>query len=659
MAIDLENEEFQNVWKLIKFTRQSVFMTGKAGAGKSTFLKYITENTRKRHIVLAPTGIAAVNVGGVTLHSFFKLPFKPLVPDDPDFAGDRLRKRLAYNKAKVKLIKEVELIVIDEVSMVRADIIDFIDRILRTYSGNTRQPFGGKQMLFVGDIFQLEPVVTADMREVLRRFYPNPYFFSANVFRDFAVVPIELRKIYRQQDTRFLSLLDRVRSGRPTREDVLALNSRYAQIADTPNDEFVMTLATRRDTVEQINMRHLSGLQSPEVSYRGMIRDDFPESSLPVPVELSLKVGAQVVFVKNDREKRWVNGTIGRVTATNAKEIEVELESGERYQVQPEVWENIIYKYDEETKRINEEVVGTYTQLPVNLAWALTIHKSQGLTFNRVIIDASGAFTGGQTYVALSRCRSLEGITLKNQINERDVFVNQAVVNFSRGFNAPELIDRALSVARADSAFEEAAKAFDSHLYGASVEKFVEGMSLRNEMSRPSVARLLKMKLLRLTKAEAEIACLTEKLSEAETKFSKLADEYVSMGRDCAENSFDPTAAMANFNKAISLVPDHQRAWLGKADVMLQFGEAEEALEAVSKCGDLTALPIHEVVKVGMSLLRQGHEYEALDLMLRIYEANKKNVSVLDSLADIYDSIGDEDSASHYRSIARKIRKKH
>ena len=244
--IDLDNQEFQNVWKLISYTHQSVFLTGKAGSGKSTFLKYICENTRKKYVVLAPTGIAAVNVGGVTLHSFFRIPLKPLLPDDPDFAVSRLRSRLKYPKNLQKVIRELELIIIDEISMVRADIIDFIDKVLRVYGGNMREPFGGKQLLLVGDIFQLEPVVTADMRDLLRKYYPNSYFFSANAFKQLNIVPIELRKIYRQNDAQFIEMLDRIRMGHVLASDITKLNSRHGDCIDEDNDKFVMTLATRR-----------------------------------------------------------------------------------------------------------------------------------------------------------------------------------------------------------------------------------------------------------------------------------------------------------------------------------------------------------------------------------------------------------------------------
>lgn len=632
-------------------------MTGRAGAGKSTFLKYITEHTRKRHVILAPTGIAAVNVGGMTLHSFFKLPFKPLLPDDPDFAGDRLRKRLAYSKSKIKLIRELQLIVIDEISMVRADIIDFIDRILRTYSGNTRQPFGGKQMLFVGDIFQLEPVVTADMREALRHYYAQPYFFAANVFKDFAIVPVELRKIYRQRDQVFLDMLERIRTGSPTQADVAALNARCSQAQGGAG--FTMTLATRRDTVEQINQKHLAEISAPEVTYTGIIADDFPENSLPSPLSLTLKVGAQVVFLRNDRDKRWVNGTVGKVTALTKDEIEVELESGNRYGVTREIWEHIDYKYDEKEKKITENLLGTYTQFPVNLAWALTIHKSQGLTFNNVIIDARGAFTGGQTYVALSRCTSLDGITMKTPIHQRDVFVNPAIVGFSRNFNNPELIESALEQAKADAAYSESSKAFDEGNYGLAVEKLAEGINARNEMRRQSAVRLLKRKMSRLTKAEEKVAELSRKLADDQEKFRRLAMEYVTMGKDCLNDGYDPTAAIANFDKALYLVPGCGAALLAKAEALLDYNDTVEANRCLDLVRDFRAYTPEDVAGLARKLVKAGDAYRAIDMLLSMVPRNKKSVVLYKSLAEVYDKVGDEDSAAMYRDMAAKYGKRH
>ena len=335
-AIDTTNKEFQDALSLIRYTHQSVFLTGKAGTGKSTFLKYVCEHVKKKHVVLAPTGVAAINVGGSTIHSFFKMPFRPMLPDDSDLSltGGRIYDLLKYNKKQRQLLREVELIIIDEISMVRADMIDFIDRVLRVYSGNMRLPFGGKQLLLVGDVYQLEPVVTADMRDILGRFYRNAYFFSARVFHEMALVPIELQTVYRQQDSRFVEILDKIRNNTATREELTVLNSRYIPQYECDKEDFSITLATRRDQVDYINENRLARLSGEEHTFHGEIKGDFPEGSLPTLLDLVLKKGAQVMFIKNDPERRWVNGTIGIVSdITPDEKIEEEAEAVPDYPV--------------------------------------------------------------------------------------------------------------------------------------------------------------------------------------------------------------------------------------------------------------------------------------------------------------------------------------
>ncbi|MCC8113938.1 MAG: AAA family ATPase [Bacteroidales bacterium] len=515
--IDTKSAEFQNALALIAYTNQSVFLTGKAGTGKSTFLQYLTRTTKKKYVVLAPTGIAAVNAGGQTLHSFFKLPFKPMLPTDPEVVSiTRLRERMKYNKQHIKLLKSLDLIIIDEVSMVRADTIDFIDRLLRVFCGNLRQPFGGKQLLLVGDVFQLEPVITGDVKDVLAHHYRDgSFFFNAAAFHELSIVPIELRKVYRQSDPQFISLLDRVRVGAPSLSDIQTLNARVENQASLIDDDFTMTIATRRDMVDHINHTRLESLTTPEHKFVGTINGEFPENSLPTDMELVLKEGAQVVFVKNDPERRWVNGTIGRIVDFGEDGIMVELEDGSKHAVIPETWENVKYEYDEEKQEVTENVIGSYMQYPLKLAWALTIHKSQGLTFDKVIIDVGqGAFSGGQTYVALSRCRSLQGIKLRSTVNARDIFVNQRVVAFSRNFNNQSLIVSALEYAKADDLYHRAAISFNQGEYTKAVDLFTQAVAARSELHLPDVARLLKQKLLIIDHLKKENALLKEQVKK-------------------------------------------------------------------------------------------------------------------------------------------------
>ena len=322
-TLDLDNQEWQQALQIIQYTRRSLFLTGKAGTGKSTFLRYVAQQTKKKYVILAPTGIAAINAGGQTLHSFFKLPFHPLLPNDSRYSPRNIRKTLKYSGVTLKLLRELELIIIDEISMVRADIIDFIDKVLRIYCRNMREPFGGKQLLLVGDIFQLEPVVKEDEWRLMQPFYPSAYFFSAKVWQQMQLVSIELRKVYRQNDAQFISLLDRIRQNQATDQDLAAINSRVAQDAEplpSMRNAFEITLATRRDTVDWINEQKLAEIDGASTTFQGTIRGEFPLTSLPAPMELEIKPGAQVIFTRNDKEKRWVNGTIGIVTGFDVDE---------------------------------------------------------------------------------------------------------------------------------------------------------------------------------------------------------------------------------------------------------------------------------------------------------------------------------------------------
>ncbi len=675
--IDLNNPEFQDAWDVLQHTHRSVFLTGKAGTGKSTFLKYIRDNTKKKTVVLAPTGIAAVNVGGQTMHSFFKIPFKPMVPDDPDYSNPaRMRKMLRYTKEKVKLIQQLELIIIDEISMVRADIIDFVDRVLRVYSGNMREPFGGKQLLFVGDIFQLEPVVTHDTRDILRRYYRNFFFFNARAFEQINLVPIELRKIYRQSDSDFIALLDRVRINRATPADMSRLNQRCNPDYQEVNGEFAITLATRRDTVDSINDEHMKALKTPEFVYEGVIEGDFPENSLPTAFQLALKEGAQVIFIRNDKQGRWYNGTIGRVTRLSDQSVYVALENGAEMQVEWEIWENMQYSYNEKEKKVEEKVLGSFSQLPLKPAWALTVHRSQGLTFSRVVIDfAGGAFTGGQTYVALSRCTSLEGITLLKPLSERDIIVNPAVVEFSRQFNNRQLINEAMEQERANQLYRRAIHAFDHHEYEDCVNYFADAMKIKDELQNEAVKRLISKKLNSFKRELRTIERLKEVIEGQKKTLQSLALEYVAMGDQAlaldesgvvGEGSvpygkrLDDIAirsALANYNKALRIMPDCIDAMIGKAALLMTLDQLESAEDELKKALELdkNCYRAHMVMAELMEKMRDIPE--AIKSYKKAAKADKKRPEPHDRLQSIYEKIGLDDLAEDEQEIAERLRK--
>ena len=417
-----QNNELLTAWDFVENTGRSIFLTGKAGTGKTTFLKMVVEQSRKRPIVVAPTGVAAINAGGVTIHSFFQLPFSPYVP------GAKVESKFDFSREKRKIIASIDLLIIDEISMVRADLLDAIDAVLRRFRDHM-QPFGGVQLLMIGDLAQLTPVVTPEDERMLKPYYDTPYFFGSKALQQIDYVTIQLEHVYRQQDASFINLLNEVRTGHPSAKSMAQLNSRVGQ----SNASLAIRLTTHNNLANYYNESELQKLPSRSYSYHAEIKGTFPDYSYPTAETLELKVGAQVMFVKNDPsgEHRYYNGRIGRVMEAGEKHLTVYCEGdANAIEVEPLEWENTRYTLNEKTREIESEVQGTFKQLPLRLAWAITIHKSQGLTFDHAIIDANQSFAPGQVYVALSRCRTLEGLILATPLEARAVISDERVDSY-------------------------------------------------------------------------------------------------------------------------------------------------------------------------------------------------------------------------------------
>ncbi len=539
------NKQLELAWQFVQYTNQNIFLTGKAGTGKTTFLKSLKENSPKRMIVVAPTGVAAINAGGVTIHSFFQLSFAPQIGNDSEQWKEK-----RFNKDKINIIRSLDLLVIDEISMVRADVLDAVDRVLRRFK-NRQKPFGGSQVLMIGDLQQLAPVIKREEWELLKTEYETGYFFSSKVLKQTPYVSIELTQVFRQQDDRFIAILNKVRDNCLDKPSLDALNQRFIPGFRPNESEGYITLCTHNAQAAQINDFKLKSLSAKPRLFRAETEGDFPGYAYPTDFELNLKVGAQVMFVKNDPEpeKRFFNGKIGKIVSIHEDSVNV-LCPGETEEIDVTalLWENIKYSIDTETAEIKEEVEGTFLQLPLKLAWAITIHKSQGLTFEKAVIDAEASFAHGQVYVALSRCKSLEGMVLSTPISTGSIISDNTVGGFIKQVEENQPGDAELLKAKTEYQHEMLAELFGFGLISYLVNAVIK-LAEENEGSFPvevqhifglmkedfqteiaDVAEKFQLQLKQLLAVEPDIETnskLQERISKAAVYFAGKLNQHV------------------------------------------------------------------------------------------------------------------------------------
>ncbi|HIZ02008.1 MAG TPA: AAA family ATPase [Candidatus Bacteroides merdipullorum] len=540
------NIELDLAWKFVESTGTSLFLTGKAGTGKTTFLHKLQNESSKRMVVLAPTGIAAMNAGGITLHSFFQLPFAPYIPESSFQAEGDISYYYRFSKEKIRIKSSIDLLVIDEISMVRADVLDAVDAVLRRYRRNSL-PFGGVQLLLIGDLQQLAPVVKDEDWKLLSRYYQTPYFFSSKALQDTLYFTIELTTVYRQKDDRFLRMLNSIRENRFDDGVLRALNSRYLPHFNPSKEDGYIRLVTHNVQAQRINNYELECLPGRSFVFEATVEGKFPEYLYPTEKVLELKCGAQVMFVKNDTsgEHRYCNGTIGEVVSVSSRGIEVRcFQTNVVLALQPEEWTNARYALDEDTKAITEQIEGTFRQYPVKLAWAITVHKSQGLTFDKAIVDVGHSFAHGQTYVALSRCRTLEGLVLSSPVSAKAIINDEKVAAFTE--KAREMSP--------EGRFDVLQQAYFKELLA---ELFGFQPLLR---SFRHYIRLLDEHLYRLYPKQLE-ACRAE-LSRLEERVERVAErfavQYVRMVDGCVDYEHD-TALQGRIHAAARYFGDELR----------------------------------------------------------------------------------------------------
>jgi hypothetical protein len=559
IELDKENIEFYNAAEFVRHTDKLVYLTGKAGTGKTTFLKYIKGTTDKNTVILAPTGVAAINAGGVTIHSFFQIPFGPFVPNDSrlrtNATGSENKETIystfKYNEDKRKIIRNLEVLIIDEVSMVRADMLDVIDKLLGVFRQKPYLPFGGVQVILIGDTFQLPPIADNEQWRILSQFYKTPFFFSSKVIEKTTPLYIELKKIYRQNEQEFIDLLNRVRVSKVSQNDFRVLNQKYNPSFSGNGADYII-LATHNKIVNETNLTKLNQLETELFTFEANVSGTFPDKHKPTDHYLKLKVGAQIMFIKNDigKSKRYYNGKIGKIKELQESSIMVIFDDESEVEVERTEWNNIKYTYDKEQKKIVEEIIGTFEQFPIRLAWAITVHKSQGLTFKKVIADLGSAFAPGQVYVALSRCTSFSGLMLKTQLNNYAIKTDPRVIEFAKNETPGTLITEHLNTGKADFYYKKAREELAKGKIKSAFGFFKRALKFRNDIETDIFKKFIEINGKRLFSFKQKSSSALEKLELSNNDLTESIETIEFQDQELSEK----TTKIAEQNASIKLL---------------------------------------------------------------------------------------------------------
>jgi hypothetical protein len=629
IELDETNEEFFLASELVKYGHPLVYLTGKAGTGKTTFLKYLRQTTEKNTVILAFTGVAAINAGGETINSFFKIPFGPFIPNDKrlrtktengDTDKSTIYNHFQLNKEKLEIIRGLELLIIDEISMVRCDLLDVIDRLLRVFRKRENKPFGGVQVILIGDPFQLPPI---DKEwHILQPFYESTFFFSSKVILSNKPIYIELKKIYRQNEQEFIELLNRVRINKVSQNELALLNSRFnPTFSPTENNNYI-TLATHNKIVESTNLSKLEELPGEIQLFEAIITKDFPDNIMPTDRLLKLKEGAQIMFIKNDKSKRIYNGKIAKINKIEDEIITAEYEDrGETIEliVEKQTWNNIRYSWNEIEKKIEEEIIGTFTQYPIKLAWAITVHKSQGLTFEKVIADLEGAFASGQVYVALSRCTSLNGLILKTKIDYTAIITDPQVIKFAENETPSTLIVQELDSGKADFYYKKVREEIKLLNFTKAFDNLLKAIKFRNDIGTYEFKRYLVVTANKLISFKNRNETLLEIIENKTLENYRLIDEHV-------EFTVDFGYKYEELKVTISELEDKKNSLQAKINK-----QKKESINLHDKTKELEKINEHQKSEIAILTIEKQNAEKSIQQYQKTVQGQKKTIHELEA----------------------------